>query len=119
MCVAGAVIVCWLGGGLLVRILFGISDASDYLKQMVGLMALAMGFSSLLNVAVQFLVAQRRFRPAYAVIGLAVLYLGGVLAFHDSAWQIAILATVCNAAALGALLMLLWRNKWFAADVPA
>lgn len=109
--VVGAVLGCWLFAGLFARIVFGIADASDYLKRMIGLMALVMGFSALLNVAVQFLLAQRRFRPAYVVIGWAVVYLVGALVFHASSWQIAVCALVCNAGALFALVMLLWRDK--------
>jgi len=117
--VAAAVLGCWLLAGLFARIVFGIADASDYLKRMIALMALVMGFSALLNVALQFVVAQRRFRPAYVVIGCAVLYLAGALLFHASSWQIALCALVCNAGALFALVILLWRDKGFLSEAPA
>lgn len=116
LCVAGAVVGCWLFAGLLVHILFGIVDASEYLKGMIGLMGLVMGFSALLNVTLQFLVAQRRFQPAYVVIGLAGLYLLGTFLFHASSWQIALCAGACNAGALAALMVFLWRKKSFAAE---
>lgn len=118
LCVTAAVLGCWLLAGLFARIVFGIADASDYLKRMIALMALVMGFSALLNVALQFVVAQRRFRPAYVVIGCAVLYLVGSLLFHASSWQIAICALVCNASALFAVVGLLWRDKGFASEGP-
>jgi O-antigen/teichoic acid export membrane protein len=95
-----AIIGCFLISGLLSRILFGIADASVYLKQMIGMMALVMGFSALLNVVVQFLMAQRRFVPAFATIGFAAVYLLGAVFFHATAWQIVILAGVCNTGAL-------------------
>jgi len=117
--VAAAVLGCWLLSGLFARIVFGIADASDYLKRMIALMALVMGFSALLNVALQFVVAQRRFRPAYVVIGCAVLYLAGALLLHSSSWQIALCALVGNAGALFALVILLWRDKGFLSEGPA
>ena len=98
--VAVAVVGCFAFSGLLARILFGIADAADSLKWMIGLMALVMGFSALLNVVVQFLVAQRRFVPAFSVIGFAVLYLIGALWFHAASWQVVGVAGLCNAAAL-------------------
>lgn len=95
-----AIVGCLLISGLLSRILFGIADASAYLKQMIGMMALVMGFSALLNVVIQFLIAQRRFVPAFATIGFAVLYLFGTKMFHATSLQIVVLAAVCNAGAL-------------------
>lgn len=106
--IAAAVIGCVVFPGLLSRILFGISDASVYLKRTIGWMAVVMGFSTLLNVIVQFLLAQRRFKPAAWVIVFAVLYLVGAARFHATAWQIIAVAGVCNA---GALLTLFCLRK--------
>ena len=104
ICVGAAVAGCFLFSGLLARILFGINDASDYLEQMIGLMALVMGFSALLNVIVQFFLAQRQFKQAFITIGFAVLYLFGAPFLHSTSLQIVILAGCMN---LGALIMML------------
>ncbi len=98
--VAGAIGGCFLFSGLLARILFDKTAPSDYLRLMIGLMAIVMGFSALLNVIVQFLVAQRRFLQAYSVIIFAVLYLGGTMFFHGSSISIVLIAGLCNAGAL-------------------
>ncbi|MFT5241791.1 MAG: O-antigen/teichoic acid export membrane protein [Candidatus Promineifilaceae bacterium] len=98
--VVASIIGCYAFGGLLIRILFGITDATPNLKWMVTLMACVMGFSALLNVVVQFLVAQRRFVPAFSIIGFAVMYLVGVTVFHRTTWHVASVAGVCNAGAL-------------------
>lgn len=104
--VVAAVAGCVFLPGLLARILFGIKDAPAYLKQMIGLMALVMGAASLVNVTVQYLLAQRRFAPALSVIVSALVYLGGVWFFHETVWHIAGWALGCNGVAFG--LMLLW-----------
>ena len=98
--VMAAVVGCFVFSGLLTRILFGIADATGHLKSMIGLMALVMGFSALLNVVVQFLVAQRRFIPAFSIIGFAILYLAGAELFHATSWQVVTVAALCNAGAL-------------------
>ena len=91
---------CYLVPGLLVRILFGISDSSVYLREMVGAMALVMGASALLNVVMQFLVAQRRFAPAFSLVFFAGVYLTGCMVSHESSWMIVWIAGLSNAGAL-------------------
>ena len=63
-------------------------------------MALVMGFSALLNVVIQFLVAQRRFIPAFSIIVFALVYLAGSELFHATSWQVIFIAALCNAGAL-------------------
>lgn len=104
--VVASVAGCFLLPGLLARILFGITDASGYLKQMIGLMALVMGLNALLNVVLQYLLAQRRFNPAFAVVVLSLIYLIGARVMHGSPWVIASEAGVCNL--IGVLLLLLF-----------
>jgi O-antigen/teichoic acid export membrane protein len=96
-----AVAVCFLLPGLLARILFGIAHASGYLKLMIGTMSAVMALNALLNVVVQFLLAQRRFKACLAVVVSAVVYLVAVQVFHASAWQIVLVAGLSNLAALG------------------
>jgi O-antigen/teichoic acid export membrane protein len=98
--VLAAVLGCSVFSGLLARILFGIADAPVYLKRMIGMMSLVMGFSALLNVVLQFLLAQHRFIPAFSIVGFAGLYLAGAALFHVTAWQVITTAAVCNAGAL-------------------
>ena len=90
---------CWLVPGLLLRILFGKTDPSEYLKQMVGMMSIVMGMSALLNVLVQFLLAQRRFVGLVGVIVMSVIYLVGAH-FSTSTEQIVAWAGAANLAAL-------------------
>lgn len=100
LCVAAACAGCFLFSGLLSRILFGMVSASDSLRAMIGWVSLVMGFSALLNVVVQFLLAQRRFFPASSAIIFAGLYVVGVALFHENVWQLISVAGVCNAGAL-------------------
>ncbi len=102
--VAAAVLGCFLYSGLLARILFGIADAPVGLKQMIGAMSFVMGFSALLNVMVQFLLAQRRFKATLFVMGAAVLYWVGVSFFHATTWQIIWVAGTANVLAFFATL---------------
>jgi O-antigen/teichoic acid export membrane protein len=108
--VAGAVGGCVVFSGLLSRILFGISDASVELKQTIDWMALVMGFSALLNVVVQFLIAQRRFSQCIVVPIAGVGYLIGAFLFHESGLQIAGLAGVFNLFALLMVLGAVWKK---------
>jgi len=98
--VLAAVAGCFLFSELLTRILFGMTVVSVYLKQMIGLMALVMGLSALLNVVIQFLLAQRRFKPLVLVILCALVYLTGVTFFHDNAQTVVMLAGAMNFLAL-------------------
>ncbi len=102
-----AVFGCFVFSGLLVRF-FGVADVSVSLKRMIGLMALVMGFAALLNVTIQFLLAQRRFRSAFSVVLFAGLYLLGAALFHKTTLQVVAVAAVCNAGAfLTALIFIL------------
>jgi hypothetical protein len=103
-CAALAVAGCALFPGLLLRILFGIADAGEPLKRMTILMAGIMGINALLNVAVQFLLARRCFRPALVIIVAAGAYLAGCGLFHASALPIVLLAGIANSLSLAVLL---------------
>jgi len=59
-------------------------------------MSFVMGFSALLNVMVQFLLAQRRFKATLFVVGFAVFYGVGVFSFYVTTWQIIWVAGVAN-----------------------
>lgn len=100
LCVAAAAFGCFLLPRLLLRIVFGMTAASDSLVLLTRLMAAVMAASALLNVVVQFLLAQRRFKDLITVVFCAVLYLASVCFFHKTAQQIATMAGISNALAL-------------------
>jgi O-antigen/teichoic acid export membrane protein len=100
LCVAAAAFGCFLLPRLLLRIVFGMTAASDSLVLLTRLMAAVMAASALLNVVVQFLLAQRRFKDLITVVFCAVLYLASVYFFHKNAQQIATMAGISNALAL-------------------
>ncbi len=109
--VAIAVFGCLTLPRLLLRILFGIADAPDSMVLLTRLMAAAMSASALLNVTVQFLLAQRRFKASIAVVFCALLYLLAVHFFHTTSLQVAVAAGVFNVLALLAGLYLILRQE--------
>jgi O-antigen/teichoic acid export membrane protein len=94
-----AVMGCFVFPGLLVRILFGIAAASPHLKHMVGMMSLIMGMSALLNIIIQFLLAQHRFSGLFGVILMAVIYWVGSR-FCSLTWHVVALSAATNIIAL-------------------
>ena len=109
--VAASVFGCFLFSGLLAHILFGMHNASAYLKKMIGLMALVMGFNALLYVLLQYFLAQRRFKPALAVVFLSVIYLIAVRMTHGSSWVIAGISGICNFISFVCLFVCLERKN--------
>ncbi len=97
--VFATVVGCVALPGLLLRILFGITDASLYLKQMVGVMAGIMGLSALLNVVIQFLLAQHRFAGLSGVVLMAIIYYIGSH-YCTSAWHVVAWSGATNLGAL-------------------
>lgn len=85
---------------LLLSILFGIQNPTDSIVCLVRLMTVAMAASALLNVVLQFLLAQRRFKETVVVVLACLLYLFSVYFFHHRVEQIAIASGVCNTSAL-------------------
>lgn len=111
LCVAAAAIGCLALPRLLLHILFGIESAPDSMIQLTRLMAAAMAFSALLNVVIQFLLAQRRFKETAVTVAACAVYLFSAHFFHGTARQIALAAGVCNAVALLAGLVAVLRMK--------
>jgi len=101
---AAAACGCLAFPRLLLRILFGIQQAPESMVFLTRLMAGAMSASALLNTAVQFLLAQRRFKALSAVVLCTLFYLLSVWRFHDDASQIALACGLFNTAALLAAL---------------
>lgn len=100
LCVAAAVVVCLVMPRLLLFILFGIRVASDSMIFLTRLMSCAMAASALLNIIIQFLLAQRRFKETAVTVAASLFYLFSVHFFHGSAGQIAVLSNLFNTIAL-------------------
>jgi len=111
LCVAAAAVGCLMVPHLLLRILFGIQDAPESMVSLTRLLALAMSASALLNVTIQFLLAQRRFKETVATGIFCLLYLLSAHLFHGTAGQIAVASGIFNAAALLAALYAVLRLK--------
>lgn len=111
LCVAVAASGCLAFPRLLLHILFGIQDAPDSMVLLTRLMAVAMSASALLNVAIQFLLAQRRFKETIVTVAACLLYLLSVHFFHGTARQIAAMSGVFNTVALLAALYAVLRLK--------
>ncbi len=104
LCAAIAIAGCLLFPRFLLTFLFGIHHPSPALVAMTMAMAIIMGISALLNTCLQFLVAQKRFRPACWVIVAAIIYIAASALFHSQTWHILIWSAVANTFALLALL---------------
>ncbi|MBN2162271.1 MAG: hypothetical protein JXR25_16125 [Pontiellaceae bacterium] len=98
--VAISVAGCFLFSSLIARLICRIPEPSPYLRHMIGAMSVVMGFNALLNVVVQFLLAQRRFGSCIAIVFFATAYLAMVQLLHANAWQIVLVAGGCNLVAL-------------------
>jgi len=90
------VIGCALLPGLLKIVFYGRKAFSPEFSQMIRAMAVVMGLSALLNVNVQFLLAQRRFKACFVVVLSGIGYLLCGHLFHESAWQIVAAAALFN-----------------------
>ena len=109
--VFAAVACCLIVPKLLLFILFGIRNASGSVILLTRLMAVAMAFSALLNVVVQFLLAQRRFFKAWLIVFFCISYLFGVSFLHSSAMYIALFAFIFNFISLIALLVTIIKQE--------
>ncbi len=104
LCVAGAALACLALPGLILRILFGITDPSPVMIELTRLMTLAMSACALLNTTMQFLLAQRRFGALLVTIFCCPLYLLAARLFHADSTQIALAAIAFNTLALASSL---------------
>lgn len=111
LCVAGAALVCLVFPALVLRVLFGIRDASAALIDLARMMTVAMSACALLNVTVQFLLAQRRFAGLVMTVFSCLLYLASARWYHESSMDIALAAIVFNGLALVTSLVAAFRLK--------
>lgn len=98
--VGSALAVCvWLPAPML-RFLFKITHPSSDILGYTRWMALVMAASTLLNINVFLLLAQRRFRLLSVNILCALFYLGGISLYHGSAYHVIAFAGIANLSAL-------------------
>lgn len=95
-----ALVFCLVFAPLLIKLLFNISSPSSLLVAQTRWMALAMTISSLLNINISLLIAQKRFRCLVVVMAASALYFLGVMFFHGSAMQVVMQCIVANLIAL-------------------
>lgn len=103
-----AVGICWLFPGLLMFILFGLGELDIESRWQIRAMCAAMGLSALLNLILQYLLAQCRFRELTLLPVCAALYIGLGVFLPLSVSGLVLLALTCNAAACLSLLPALW-----------
>jgi hypothetical protein len=94
---------------LLLRILYGLREVGDVVVAYVRLMSLMMVLAAVLNVVVQYALAQRRFKALSSVVFFACLYLAASVFLHASAYQIVFIGLCCNVLALGVSMYVLLR----------
>jgi O-antigen/teichoic acid export membrane protein len=96
----GVFFVSCLVPRLLLRILYGSTQMGDVVVIYVRLMSLMMVLSAVLNVVVQYALAQRRFKALSSVVFFAGLYLASSAFFHASVLQVVTIGLCCNLSAL-------------------
>jgi len=100
-CLVGASLaVCILFPASMLRFLFKITHPSVEILSYTRWMALVMAASTLFNINVFLLLAQRRFKLLSISVVCAALYLGGIYLYHGSAYHIVVFAGVANMIAL-------------------
>jgi len=104
-CVVLSFTACALFPGLISRILFGMREIPTSLRHMILLMTAVMGINALVSVAIQYHLAQRRFKTLIPIILFSILYLLSSRVFHANATQIALAAGIFNVASLAAALL--------------
>jgi dolichol-phosphate mannosyltransferase len=98
--IAASLALCILFPAPMLRILFKITQPGAEILGYTRWMALVMAISTLLNINVFLLMAQRRFRLLGITLFSAALYLVGVYFYHDSACHIIAFAGLANVLAL-------------------
>ena len=95
-----SLILCMLFPAHIHRLLFGIVEPSSGLLTLTRWMAVVMAIATLLNINVNLLLAQRRFKSLYFVVASALVYLLVVHLYHPSAVAIVMVCGVSNLVAL-------------------
>lgn len=111
ICTIPALMVCVLFPRMLLHLILGVADASDSMVLYTRMMALVMAFASILNIVVQYAVAQRRFITMVPVVLFACMYLAFAAWLHSSVMHVVGIALLCNMLALGTSLFILLRSK--------
>lgn len=92
--------VCIVFPAPMLRYVLKVAQPSGEILSYTRWMALVMAAPTLLNINVSLLMAQRRFRLLSIVVGCALFYLVGAYLFHESAYDIVLLAGIANGVAL-------------------
>lgn len=106
-----SILACALFTNLLMFLLFGLRDVDAETRRHVWGMCVAMGFSALLNLILQYLLAQCRFRELAALLFFAMVYLLTGLYLPQSPDGVVLLAIVCNVAACAGVLPALRQHR--------
>jgi hypothetical protein len=91
-----SLVFCLLIPRLLLKILFDLSDPSENILLLTRLMGVAMAFTTLLNINISLLLAQRRFVLLLSVLGSAIFYGVGVWFYHETTLQIVLISIFTN-----------------------
>lgn len=102
---SAVVTVVWLFPDLLLAVLFGLRETPSEMLAICRGMSVVMLVSALLNLVVQFLLAQRRFAPAQACIPAAIAYAVLVFFYHDSLMHFVIIGFLANGLAFSVCLI--------------
>lgn len=94
ICVLPAAVGCSLWGWIPLRIMYGIVDPSSELLYLISVMGWVMAPVALINVIVNFLLAQRRFRQTLPVFLSALFYTVAVHLKHDTIWEVVAIAGI-------------------------
>lgn len=100
LCVAAAALACMLFPSFVLHFMFGIREANEHLIYLSRLMCIAMTACALLNVTIQFLLAQRRFGGLWIAVIACILYLVSARMYHATSEHIALAAIGANLLAL-------------------
>ncbi len=95
--------------GLMLRVFFRITTPDPRLLALTRQLAVIMGMTTLLQVNVNLLLAQRRFRLLSVIVACALLYVGAAYLWHPSVYAIIVAAGLANAVALMATTFFIFR----------
>lgn len=99
--------------GPLLRFLFGIREPGARLLSLTRWMSVIMAVSAVLNINVNLLLAQRRFKLLTVTILCALCYIGAVRLWHASAYSVVAAAGLANVAALAITTVGILRMRSF------
>ena len=109
--IGASLALCILFPAPMLRHILDVAQPSGEILSYTRWMALVMAAPTLLNINVSLLMAQRRFRLLSVVVGCALFYLVGAYLFHESSYDIVLLAGIANGVALLATTVGIFTRK--------